>query len=327
MNIREETLRALEKNRGKPVSGESLAKSLNVSRTAIWKAVSDLKRAGYPITSGTNRGYALSDESRILSAQGLSPWFSRVAPPLSIHRTIDSTNNEAKRIIAEASAGGIPFGLVIAADEQTAGRGRRGRTFCSPAADSIYLSFILKPASNMERSLLTTIAAATAVCETIECVCEDAPPRIKWVNDIFMDGKKVCGILTEAISDIESGGIEALVLGVGVNINVPETAFPKEIRRVAGSIRLPARDRNRFAAVLIERTLAVCGDLSDSKPLMEHYRRRSMIVGKPIHVIRGAQKENAIALAIGDDGSLAVEYANGERGILHSGEVSILNAE
>lgn len=313
------------------MSGETLAQSLRVSRTAIWKAVSELKREGYPIEAGTNRGYVLSNESRLLSVQGMMPWLSRTPADVIVCRSIDSTNNEAKRRVAAVGAADIPFGTVIIAEEQTAGRGRRGRSFFSPAADSIYLSFILKPDANMEHSLFTTIAAAAAVSQSIEIVCgDDSQPQIKWVNDVFVDGKKVCGILTEAISDIESGEIESLILGIGININVPQNDFPKEIRATAGSVGLPAHDRNRFTAVLIDRIFSVCGQISNRElrnAILEDYRRRSMMIGKSIRVIRGDREENAVALEIGDDGSLLVEYPDGRREALRSGEVSIRNAE
>ncbi|MDR1953602.1 MAG: biotin--[acetyl-CoA-carboxylase] ligase [Clostridiales Family XIII bacterium] len=329
MSIREETLRILEANRGDSVSGETLAKSMGVSRTAVWKAVAGLKREGYPIDAGTNRGYTLSEESGILSFQGMSPWFGTQGdgssvPTLVFHRSIDSTNNEAKRLIAAAPADGIPFGSVIIAEEQTAGRGRRGRSFFAPATGGIYISFILKPAGNIEHSLRTTVAAAVAVCRAIEIVSEGTQqPKIKWVNDLFIDGKKICGILTEAVSDIESGEIESIVLGIGININVTEDVFPEELRHIAGSVRMPARDRNRFAAVLIEQVFSAYETLSEDGALMDEYRRRSFIVGRSIQVIRGDKKISAIALGINDDGSLSVEYADGKRETLRSGEVSI----
>jgi BirA family biotin operon repressor/biotin-[acetyl-CoA-carboxylase] ligase len=239
-------------------------------------------------------------------------------------RSVDSTNNEAKRLIAAAPAGEIPFGSIIIANEQTAGRGRRNRSFFAPAADSIYISFILKPAVDIEHSLRTTIAAAVAVCRAIEIVSGGTlRPEIKWVNDLFIDGKKICGILTEAVSDIESGEIESIVLGIGININVAEEDFPEELRHIAGSVQIPARDKNRFAAVLIEQVLSVCGTSADNGAIMDAYRRRSFIVGKSIQVIRGDEKISAIALEIGDDGSLSVEYADGRREALRSGEVSI----
>ncbi|MDR0357491.1 MAG: biotin--[acetyl-CoA-carboxylase] ligase [Clostridiales Family XIII bacterium] len=247
---------------------------------------------------------------------------------IAFHRSVDSTNDEAKRLIAAAPPGAIPFGTVVVADEQTAGRGRRGRRFFSPAANSLYISFILRPDTDPKRGLFATIAAATAVCEAMEIARGNVlRPKIKWVNDIFEGGKKVCGILAEAVSDAKSGKIEAIVIGIGVNINVPETDFPDELRAVAGSIDMNDRERADFIDILIENIFSRCAADADKKSILDDYRARSLILGKPIFVARNERTEMADALEIGDDGSLLVEYENGRRERLRSGEVSIRNID
>jgi BirA family biotin operon repressor/biotin-[acetyl-CoA-carboxylase] ligase len=249
---------------------------------------------------------------------------------------VTSTNDEAKRLIASADTpGSIPFGTVVIADEQTAGRGRRGRVFASPAADSVYVSFVLAPAAEVSATLLVTITAAVAVCEAIEAVTAGGPaeaaapggPFIKWVNDIFIDGKKVCGILTEAVSAADGGGIDGLALGVGVNINVPPEGFPEELREIAGSVNIAPRDRALFAAELITRVFSRYEDLMKGRSPVRAYRERSFIIGRDITVIGFDGSEvPAVAEDIADDGSLLVRYADGGRASLTSGEINTVTA-
>jgi BirA family biotin operon repressor/biotin-[acetyl-CoA-carboxylase] ligase len=339
LNIKEKVLTALEASKGTPISGEALAQSIGVSRTAVWKAVTELKNAGYSIESATKRGYLLSEGSDILSVQGILPYIKEENGSLRelvIYPSLDSTNAEAKRRIAETPPGGsIPFGDVIIAEAQTDGRGRRGKAFYSPGRDSLYVSFILRPAIDMRRTRIITIAAADAICTAIEDFGREVSgggesswiaPQIKWVNDIFVGGKKVSGILTEAVSDVESGQIESIVLGVGININLPMSAFPEEIRGIAGSIELSGGMRNRFAAALINHVLSNYEKVlaENTKEIVERYRNRSMVVGKEIEVIDASGDQRATVTGIGDDGSLLVRYADNAEGILLSGEIRIL---
>jgi BirA family biotin operon repressor/biotin-[acetyl-CoA-carboxylase] ligase len=239
--------------------------------------------------------------------------------------TVASTNDEAKAlIVAGEKRGDLPFGTVIVANEQTAGRGRRGRVFASPAADSVYMSFILKPAAAAADTLPVTIAAAVAVCEAIEARTS-ARPLIKWVNDIYIEGKKVCGILAEAVSGAD-GGIAGIVLGVGVNINVPPESFPEELRGIAASLRIEKGDRARFTAELIRRVRARCDGLPGGTSPIQAYRERSLVVGAQIIVIgSGGFETPAVAEDIADDGALLVRYADGRRESLHSGEINAVS--
>ena len=337
MAIKDKVLIVLEEKRGDAVSGEALADLLGVSRTAVWKAVTSLKNEGYPIDAQTNKGYSLSSESNKLSKVAIKTCLSKLIEKerkscseksnenIIILDTIDSTNNEAKRLIAAASSfEDIPFGTVIIAENQTAGKGRRGRSFFSPTANSVYMSFILKPISTIENSLLITIAAGVAVCRAVEAICDETQrPEIKWVNDIFINKRKICGILTEAVSDIESGQIESLVLGIGVNIDIPNEDFPEEIRDIAGSVMLAPGERNRFAATLSNEVFKIYNSMAKGKDIMPEYRTRSMMEGKEIQIIKGNKKIKATALEISDNGGLLVEYKDGSRETLRSGEVSI----
>jgi BirA family biotin operon repressor/biotin-[acetyl-CoA-carboxylase] ligase len=334
MSTKSKVIEILESKRGEAVSGETLAEVIGCSRTAIWKAITKLKSEGYQIEAKANKGYILSDKSDILSEEaiwGHTP-LGNVPNPndnlisvIDVYKTIDSTNAEAKRRISEApSPDELPFGDIIIAEEQTAGRGRRGRNFHSPLGGSIYISFILKPYGNIENSLMITIAAALAVCKAIEKISDPAQtPKIKWVNDIFIDNKKVCGILTEAVSDIESGQIESIVLGIGININIPKEAFPNEIAEIAGSLKIKPGERNSFVAHLIEEVYAAYQALAGKNNIIDEYRKRSLMKDINIKIIQGSKTTDAVSKEIADDGSLLVEYKGGAKELLHSGEVSV----
>jgi BirA family biotin operon repressor/biotin-[acetyl-CoA-carboxylase] ligase len=281
--------------------------------------------------------------------------------------TIDSTNEEAKRRVRaiETATDGDIFGTVITARAQTAGKGRRGRDFHSPGTgDSVYASFILRPPAGPEALQLLTIAAAVAVCRTMEEVAVDgyalterftARPAIKWVNDILLDGKKVCGILAEGVLATAPGEctatphhapeLAAVVLGIGVNITVPIEDFPPELRETAGSLWLPAGEREGFVQLLCKQVLEACakagtgdgdgaatrdgdggGTATEADELLRAYRAYESTTGRQILVRKHAETKAvpAYAKAIADDGGLVVVYADGSEETLRSGEVSIL---
>jgi BirA family biotin operon repressor/biotin-[acetyl-CoA-carboxylase] ligase len=198
-----------------------------------------------------------------------------------------------------------------------------GRAFASPAADSIYVSFILKPIDGAEGTPFVTIMAAVAVCETIESVA-GGEPRVKWVNDIYMDGRKVCGILAESVAGAAGGGPGAVVLGIGVNVNVPPGDFPEELRDRAGAVRMAPARRGLFAAELIRRVIDRHEELARGESPIQAYRERSLIIGREVVVIGPDGGETpAMAEGIADNGNLLVRYADGSRAALNSGEVSL----
>lgn len=234
---KERVLRALEAREGAHVSGAQLARELGVTRNSVWKAVNALRREGYHIDATTNRGYALSHEDDLFSASGIRRFLPADAPLFpAVRKSLDSTNAEALRRAVD----GAPEGTVIVAEEQTAGRGRRGRSFFSPAGTGIYLSILVRPALAAERAHLLTCSAAVAVAEAIEA-CAGVDASIKWVNDVYCRGKKVAGILTEGSFDLEGGVLQHAVVGIGVNVRPPHAGFPAEIAERAGAV-LPASD-------------------------------------------------------------------------------------
>ena len=199
MGTKEQLLRLLEDNRERHVSGAAMAKAIGVSRNAVWKAVKALRAEGYAIDAVTNRGYALSQENDLLSPQGIERFLpDSHAFAVTVRKRVDSTNAEARRRALEGAA----EGTVVVAEEQTAGKGRPGKTFFSPAATGLYLSIVLRPTLAADRGQFITCAAAVACAQAIEQVT-GAESLIKWVNDIYCDGRKVAGILTEGVVDME----------------------------------------------------------------------------------------------------------------------------
>ena len=234
MAIKNEIALILEQSRGTAVSGQELADRLGVSRAAVWKAVKQLQDEGYSISAGTNRGYMLESGSDVLTAEGIRLHLTEKyrGIPVEVFRSASSTNTEAKA----AALRGMPHGTLIAANEQTAGRGRFGKPFYSPANTGLYMSVLLKPQKPLSDCMGITMAAACAIIDSLESVC-GVHAGIKWVNDIFCSGRKVSGILTEAMSDFESGMAESVIVGIGVNISTEK--FPEEISGKAPAHALP----------------------------------------------------------------------------------------
>jgi BirA family biotin operon repressor/biotin-[acetyl-CoA-carboxylase] ligase len=315
-------LTLLEENRGQTLSGSDIAKKLNISRSAVWKGIEELRKEGYEIHAATNRGYSLAESSDLLSAEGISLWLTNPAitkDSIHIYKSIGSTNQEAKK----AAVAGAGHGTVILAEEQTEGRGRRGRSFFSPKGTGIYMSVILRPQGTAEEAVLTTTAAAVAVSRAISRVLE-IETRIKWVNDIFVGDQKVCGILTEAVSDFQTGTIESLILGIGVNVTTGKESFPDDIRKTAGSL-LPTQasvSRNRLAAAILDELFKLV-DCLDSEDIMDEYRARNFVPGKQITVHCGNEIYDAKALDIDPQGGLVIQKSDGSIHTLRSGEVTI----
>lgn len=333
VSTRENVLKALEENKGIMVSGEELASRFSISRTAVWKAIQELRKEGYRIEAVTNKGYSLARNSDVLSREGILPHIVRPIPEGRIHvfKSLESTNLTAKKMALE----GADAGTVVISEEQTKGRGRMGRSFFSPPAGGIYISFVLRPQLDAAKSVLVTTAASVAVCKAIEAVT-GLDCQIKWVNDVYLRGKKICGILTEAVTDFESGQIEHIVLGIGINFS---TVFPEELSGIAGSLyeeTAAAEEespvpRNRLIGEVINQVLEVTENL-ESRDFIPEYRRRSFVLGKEILIIptslQGRERNlsegiRATAVDIDKDGGLKVQYPDGAMATLNSGEISI----
>ncbi len=322
MSVKNNILHILELNKGNSVSGQELAHKLNVSRTAIWKAINSLKQEGYIIDATSNKGYSLSIASDIISSEGINLFLNDEYKniPITVYKTIDSTNTQAK---SEAMNNAIN-GTVIISEEQTKGRGRFGRDFFSPTQSGIYMSIILKPNLNVTDSVLITTAAAVAVSNAIK-KSTNKMPQIKWVNDIYINNKKVCGILTEAVIDFESGTVGSVIVGIGLNVKTKEKEFPKELQDIAGSIFYGEENyciRNQLAAEIINQVLCLCGNL-ENKQFLKTYKERSMILGENIIYNKNNVWNEGYALDIDEYGGLIIINSDGQKETLHSGEVSI----
>ncbi|MBQ9015161.1 MAG: biotin--[Firmicutes bacterium] len=329
MSVRESVLEALNQNKGSYLSGEKLSEELGVSRTAVWKAIKALREAGYRIDAVTNRGYCLCESKTLLSEEEIR----RFLPAkyrnngLYVYDVIDSTNNRARQIAVNEPEAQVHGSAVIAL-QQTAGKGRLGRSFFSPK-EGIYLSIIVRPDFDLSKSVLVTVAAAAAVAEAIDATCgQKDPALIKWVNDVYLSGRKVCGILTEGITDFESGQIDHLVIGIGVNTNLE--GFPEELLKVAGAVE-GDYSRSELAAQIIGRVLKYLEDI-DRKAFMETYRGKSLLIGRNVRVFKGVYRQSpeddltgasARVLGIDDDGGLQVIYTDGSRETLTTGEVTV----
>jgi len=323
MTNKEKILALLEKNRGKPISGESIAKTFDISREAVRKSINSLKSDGHSISAVSNLGYTLSMDSDILSAAGIAPYLSdeNWAANIYVFNSVDSTNNKAK----EMAVSGAEHGTVVIAEKQTAGRGRYGRSFHSPSRGGLYFSIILRRERlGISDTTHITASAAVAVCRAVESVVKGVEPRIKWVNDVFLNGKKICGILTEAVTDFESGEIDWIVIGIGINVSTEN--MPDEVLAVATSVfdGLASVDavRNRIAAELINIFLSNESGIF-KKEIQAEYKSKSMILGQTVTVLGSEEPYEAVAIDIDEDCRLVVKKLDGTIVSLSTGEISV----
>ena len=256
-----------------------------------------------------------------LTAKDVTCWLNTDFPvQLDVRREVTSTNTILKGLAEQ----GMPEGFVLIAESQTAGKGRLGRSFHSPVGTGLYFSILLRPACSAERSLFVTTAAAVAVCRAIEQIT-DKRPLIKWVNDIYLHEKKICGILTEASIDFASGGLKWAVLGIGVNLAEPEGGFPEDIRNIAGSLFdgvCSAEMRAQLAAAILDHFFELYKDLESGRFIGE-YRTRSFLTGREIVFSMGNETYSGVVTGISDEAHLLVRLDSGEERAFSAGEVQI----
>lgn len=319
MSTKNKVLEVLESNRNEYISGQEIAERLCISRNAVWKAIRTLQEQGHIINSQHNRGYMLNAKSDLLSKEGITFFMPEKYRDnkIVVYKTVDSTNISAKRMALE----GERHGAVVLAEKQEAGRGRSGKSFFSPEGTGLYMSMILRPEKVIAKPQLITVAAAVSVCEVIEELTGETP-QIKWVNDIFLLGKKICGISTEAVMDFESQTIDHIVLGLGINCTTEQEAFPEEIRDIAGSINLRDVSRNELAAKVAAKILDRFNNLEDRQYIVR-YKERSIMYDKRVTFSKDGELVSAKVLDIDDDCGLVVCCDDGREMTLTSGEVSI----
>lgn len=318
MNTEQKILEILENTDG-AVSGQELANDLNISRNAVWKSINSLRKSGYIIDAYTNKGYEISYKNSIMSETAVKKALKTDCKIL-LYKTVTSTNTLAKRA---AEAGENEFTVIIA-ENQTDGRGRLGRKFYSPALSGLYISIVLRPSLPAHANTLITTAAAVAVSKAINSVF-GVNTDIKWVNDIFLHGKKVCGILTEGSFNIETGNMDYAVLGIGVNLTAPSGGFPADIKNIAGEIckgDCSYIKKAEFTAAIIDNFAEIYKKLPE-KDFMNYYRSHSLILGKRVGFICDGKEISATAINIDDDAHLTVKLPDGTLKVLSAGEVSL----
>ena len=317
MGLKHEVLRLLEENRESYLSGQEIANRLAFSRTAVWKAIHSLKEEGYQIHAVSNKGYQLDTSCDLLSSEGIHAYLAEDLKqfPIYVYQQIGSTNTEAK----QQALNGAPHGTIILAEEQTQGRGRLGRKFYSPKGTGIYMSIILRPQLHLNQAIQVTTTVAVAVCRVIEKLTNQNP-HIKWVNDIYLGKQKICGILTEAVTDFESGQVEFIILGIGLNVNTVD--FPADLHEIAGSLNPKDVTRNQLCAHLLNELFSLFSKLNDPQ-VLEEYKSKSNVLGNWITFMKNQESYEAFAEDINEQGGLIVRLKNDEKMILNSGELSI----
>ena len=314
---KEDVLALLEKSDA-PVSGEQMCRALGMTRAGVWKAIEALRADGYEIEAATRRWYFLC--TRPLAKNALEEKLAGQFPAerLIVLPEVDSTNNYLKTL----AANGASDGTAVLSLKQTAGRGRRGRSFLSEPG-GLYLSFLMRPQEPAEALLHLTALAGLCVCTAVKQVT-GMQAGIKWPNDPVLNGKKLCGILTELSVSLETQEPEYVVIGIGINCN--QTQFPQELD-MATSLRIEAgrpADVNAIAAALLLELSRMRREfLSRKSDWIAAFSQNCLTVGKDIQILRAGTVRQAKATGIGPDAELLVEYPDGTSGSVSSGEVSV----
>ncbi|MBO7473264.1 MAG: biotin--[acetyl-CoA-carboxylase] ligase [Ruminococcus sp.] len=322
MNVRSALLATLAGAGGDYISGAALAEKLGVSRNAVWKAVKSLEAEGFSISSITSKGYKLNEDNNRLSADLILPLLNtkEIGRNIKVFDEVDSTNNVVRELETEKA----PHGTSVVANRQTAGKGRIGRHFVSPPGVGLYLSVLVRPNFDLHFAPMITAATACAAAEAIEELC-GSNVMIKWVNDLYMNGKKICGILTEASLGLEMRVLDCATIGIGINVHSIGDLFDAELKKTATSIEDETGirlDRNRLCAGILNRLEIYLGKISDRSFLRE-YRERELLTGNMITAVVGTEKLIGEALGIDDNANLIIRLPYGEIKYLSSGEANL----
>lgn len=309
------------------VSGQQLCDQFGVSRTAVWKAVNQLKEEGYQIEAVSRKGYRLLESPDILSKNEITSRLKTYWMGQAVYYADEttSTNIDAKRYAEE----GAPHGTIVTADMQTTGRGRRGKTWASPPGSAIYMTILLKPDFMPDKASMLTLVMALSVAEAVTGTT-GLDTGIKWPNDIVVNGKKVCGILTEMNMNVELDTIQYVIIGVGINVNnASAEEFPQEIRRTATSLKIESGVQISRAALIaevawqFEKYYDMFVRKLDFSLLMEAYDKRLLNLGKEVKVLDPKGEYTGIARGINRTGELLVETEDGSIVEVYAGEVSV----
>ena len=312
----------LLRDRGDYVSGQELCQRFGVSRTAVWKAINQLKKEGYRIEAVQNRGYLLLAEEEVYSQNALKSRMGTAwaGHPVSFYKTLDSTNLQAKR----DAEGGAPEGALVVADMPTAGRGSRGRSWQSPEGVNAYFTLLLRPEYTPDKATMVTLVMALAVAEGIRETC-GIQAQIKWPNDVVIHGKKTCGILCEM--SLESDYIHYIVAGTGINVGQQE--LPAEIAETATCLEAECGKKISRAVLIANIIKAFEGyyekfkDTLDLSGLQQEYEGLLVNKGKEVRVLDPKGEYSGVAEGITDTGELLVRLTDGSVTEVYAGEVSV----
>lgn len=336
LKTKDRVLQLLESRNGTFVSGQEIADTLYITRAGIWKAVKSLRESGVEIEAVSNRGYRLVREKDILSKEYIENVIlydeckdddirdTDEALTVIVKEEVESTNDLAKQLSTDTEQD-----MVIISDYQTDGHGRRGRSFFSPKGTGLYMSFLIHPKVEISKATMITCMGAVAVCKAIEQMTE-AKPSIKWVNDIFLEDRKICGILTEGHTSMEDGSLEYVVVGIGINLYYPRDGFPEEIKKIAGVLFPNGQNRenvkNELCCKIIHEFMKLYRNM-DNEEFIDDYRSRSNLIGSYVKIIQPGKNianEYGKVLGIDNECHLVVETDNGETKALSTGEVSVV---
>lgn len=319
--MKEEILRLLRSADGY-ISGQELCNRFGVSRTAVWKAINQLKEAGYEIEAQQNKGYRLMAAPDLMTEAEIKSLMHTdwVAKEVLYFDTIDSTNTKAQELAEK----GYPSGTLVVADKQESGKGRRGRSWVSPSGTGIFMTLMIKPDINPNNASMLTLVAALAVAKAITSVTGEEA-MIKWPNDIVINGKKVCGILTEMNAQFDY--INHIVVGIGINVH--NESFPEEISQMASSLMIEAGGKRFHRAQIIAETMSYFEQYYDTflntqdlSALVREYDELLVNRNKSVRVLDPKEPFDGKAMGITSKGELIVDTWE-SRKLVSSGEVSV----
>ena len=303
------------------ISGQKISDDLGVSRAAVWKYINALKEEGYEIESISRRGYKFVLSPDVLTYEEIEKFLDTkyIGRELIYLPAVDSTNNYAKNIASNKNEG-----TVVTAEQQLSGKGRLGRDWTSPSHKGIYMSIILKPDLDPSKVAKLTLIGAAAVYKALKDI--GIQSQIKWPNDIVIDGKKVCGILTEMSCELNI--IDYIIMGIGINVNLDKDDIPKELKDKATSLKLVTKktiNRKELLGLVLNHFEKLYESFKKDLNLDEVIKickENSALLGKEVHIIQGNSTRKGKAIDINSEGELIVKFDTGIETI-YSGEVSV----
>ena len=304
------------------ISGQEISKELHMTRAAIWKYINILREDGYNIESVPSKGYRLVSLPDILSYEEIKEYLKTDFMGRSIYyfNSIDSTNKKAKEIALDEKEG-----TVLIAEEQTAGKGRMGRSWVSPKGKGIWMSLILKPTMEPMKVPKLTLIGAAAVYKALENMGIKA--QIKWPNDVLIDGKKICGILTEMSGELNM--VNYVIMGIGINVNLDEGDFPEELKDKATSLKISTGkeiNRKELTANILnefEKLYISFKEKDQMNEVLKICRENSILLGEEVKIIRGNDVRIGKAIDINENGELLIKFEGDKVESIIAGEVSL----